>query len=510
MSDRFPLLAYGYLVLAIAMAFWDVLLAGRIANLRRTPRVFQAATAIGGLLLVPALFVSFAASSILYGRAIQPVSWIWPFTAVLFVLQAIYALTRRMVTPAFGIPILAYNVIIAIVAVSRFSVAQGTVPPEAGLALSAAQVSMLGIFFGPSALWSAAHPVVPLFSPSLPSRWRSSAAARGILALAATIITALTLVEIPNSIETIRSYKRYSGEQLQEHPEGDFDIGIKIFPDLRSAPPPLALKHDLALADTLNVPVISIVINPEAARGIALDSIARSIDDIRTDSTRLIIALGYPQNARIEFAKSESEYTKARLDDVNRIARRLRPDILLPAHEPYVAGSQALGTLEPRYWIDYLTRAAGIAHYVNRRIRVGVGASSYGARDSVLYTWAALRASPVDVVGFTLLPGFDGATSLDTHLRVAQRWMRQSPTKPKDHWVFAAGGYPIAHGERNQELAVWGVLAWATAQAAIKGLVVADAGDYDSLKGLRAPGGRLRSSVAAIVRAERGLKATAQ
>lgn len=510
MSDRQQLLAYVYLALSIAMVMWDVLLAGRIANLRRTPRIFQAATAFGGLLLIPALFVSFAASSILYGRAIQPLSWIWPFTAVLFVLQAIYALTRRMVTPAFGIPILAYNVIIAIVAVSRFSISQGGIPPEAGLALSAAQVSMLGIFFGPGALWSAAHPVVPLFSPSLPSRWRASATARVILAMVAAVLTALTLVEIPNAIETIRSYKRYTREQLQEHPEGDFAIGIKIFPDLRTPPPPLALRHDLGLADTLDVPAISIVINPEAARGVALDSIARSIDDVRTDSTRLIVALGYPENARQQFASSESDYTKNRLADVNRIARRLRPDILLPAHEPYTVGAQALGTLEPRYWIDYVTRAARIAHYVNRRIRVGVGASSYGARDSVLYTWAASRTSPVDVVGFTLLPGFDGATSLDTHLRVAQRWMRQFPVKPKDHWVFATGGYPVAHGERNQELAVWGVLAWATAQAPIKGLVVTDAGDYDALRGLRAPGGRLRPAVGAIIRAERGLKETTQ
>jgi hypothetical protein len=74
--------------------------------------------------------------------------------------------------------------------------------------------------------------------------------------------------------------------------------------------------------------------------------------------------------------------------------------------------------------------------------------------------------------------------------------------------VFAAGGYPVAHGEKNQELALWGVLAWATTQPAIKGLIVADAGDYDAIRGLRAPGGRLRSSVAAVRRAQIGLKET--
>ena len=506
MSDRQELLAIGYIAFVMAMVRWNVLMAGRIATLRRTPRICQAATAFGGLLLIPALFVGFAAASILYGRAIQPVSWIWPFTAVLFVLQAIYALTRRLVTPMLGIPILAHNVIVAIVAVSRYSISRGETPPEAGLALSAAQASMLGLFFGASALWSAAYPVVPLFSPSLPARWRTSATVRAILAVGAAVLTGLTLVELPNALEAVRSYKRYTNEQLQEHPEGDFAVGIKIFPDLRSGPPPLALRHDLALADTLNVTVISIVINPEAARGVALDSIARSIDDIRTDSTKLIVALGYPEKARERFAQSESEYTKNRLRDVDRIARRLRPDILIPAHEPYTAGTRALGVRTPEYWTDYFTRAAGIAHYVNRRIKVGLGASSYGSRDSVLYAWAASRSSPVDVVGFSLLPGFDGATSLDTHLRIAQRWMRQNPAKPKDHWVFATGGFPAVHGERNQELAVWGVMAWATAQSAIKGLVVADAGDYDAIRGLRAPGGRLRASVGAIQRAQKGLR----
>jgi hypothetical protein len=132
--------------------------------------------------------------------------------------------------------------------------------------------------------------------------------------------------------------------------------------------------------------------------------------------------------------------------------------------------------------------------------------SSYGTRDSTLYAWAAQRGSPVDVVGFSLLAGFDGARSLDTHLRVAQRWMRLYPN-PKEHWVFAAGGYPLVHGEENQVRALKDVLAWATTQVPIKGLVVYEGGDYLTVRGLRAPGGRLRPVVAAILTAEKGLRA---
>jgi hypothetical protein len=117
----------------------------------------------------------------------------------------------------------------------------------------------------------------------------------------------------------------------------------------------------------------------------------------------------------------------------------------------------------------------------------------------VIYQWAARRASPVDVIGFSLMPGFDGATSLDTHMRIAQRWLRATP-RPKPHWVFAAGGYPVAHGERSQLLALRGVLAWATSQMAVRGVVFTDAGDYDAQRGLRAPNGRFRPALAEYAR----------
>lgn len=506
--SQYQLLPALYVAAAAIMVMWDVLVAGRVSQLRRAPRTFAAISGFAGLLIVPALLIAYASASILYGRAIQPVAWVWPVTTVLFALQATYALSRRLVTPLFGVPIFVYNLLITIVAVSRFSIARGLTPPDFGLALSAAQASALGLFFGAPALWGPAYILVPLMSPSLPARWRFSRLVRAGIAVSAAALAGLILIEMPNAFETNKSYLRYAREQLQEHPDGDFEIGLKIFPDLRGPPPPLALERDIALADSLDVDAVSIVIDPEGARLAALDSIARTVDDRRADSTLIIISLGYPKDAARKFRKSPEEYTRDRIADVDRISRRLRPDILIPAVEPYGEGSRAIGAQPPEYWIDYFTRAAKIAHYVNRRIRVAVSASSYGARDSTLYFWAAARNSPVDVLGFSMMPGFDGATSLETHMRVAQRWMRAFPTRPKPHWVFSAGGYPAAHGEESQELALWGVLAWATMQTPIKGLVVTEAGDYDVLRGLLTAGGRYRSSVSAIIRAERGLRET--
>src|SRR5215210_1417527 len=119
-----------FFALTVAMIAWDILMAGRITQLRRTPRAFQRITGIAALLLVPALLVAYTGQSLLYGRAIYLVAWLWPFTTILFVLQTIYALARRLVTPLLGFPLLVYNTIIATVAVAKFMITRGESPAE--------------------------------------------------------------------------------------------------------------------------------------------------------------------------------------------------------------------------------------------------------------------------------------------------------------------------------------------------------------------------------------------
>ena len=199
-------------------------------------------------------------------------------------------------TPLLGFPLLVYNTIIATVALTKFVISRGDSPMEFALALNAAQASMLGTFFGSPALWNPIYLQVPIFAPSLPARWGFTRLARVALASAAIAMTALVVIELPGAIAGIRSYAPHENDKLQEHPDGDFKLGLKIFPDLRSGPPPLSIENDLALADTLAIDALSVVINPEAARGVALDSLAKSIDRARSDSTILIVALGYPKN----------------------------------------------------------------------------------------------------------------------------------------------------------------------------------------------------------------------
>lgn len=499
MPSTYRVLLTAYFGLGVAIVLWNIAVASRILQARRSQSLSTVATALAALLLVPALVVAVSDASMVYGRAIQPLAWLWPAVTLLFVIQAIAALSQGRVSAMLGVPILAYDVVIAIVAIARHLNALGYTPPYFSLVLSAAQCDALGVVAGSAALSRASWLLVPMFSPALPSRSRIKVGIRFGLALGVSVATALVLVELPGASEAISSYTRYQHDVLTARNGGGFQFGLKAFPDLRSAPPPVAVKNDLQLIDSLGVDGISIVVDPEAARGKALDSLVHSLDNVRDDSTVLIITLGYSRGARTELNRSPSAYIEQRLADVNRLARALRPNIMVPAYEPYGEGARALGVRTPEFWIDFIDRSAGIAHHVNPNIRVAVAAASFGARDSVVYRWAAGRGSPVDVLGFSLMPGFDGATSLDTHMRIAQRWLRATP-RPKPHWVLAAGGYPVAHGQRSQLLALRGVLAWATSQPAIRGVVVTDAGDYDAQRGLRAPDGRFRPALGELVR----------
>lgn len=497
-----------YFGLAALIVLWDIAAAGRVVQGRRGAPLSTGAMAFGALLLIPALLIAVSDASLVYGRAIQTVAWLWPVVAVLFAIQAVAVLAGGRANPLLGVPILAYDVLIALVASARYLDSIGRTPPYFTLVLSAAEANALGVVAGSAALSHAAWLLVPMFSPALPSRSRGKVAVRTILAAGVALATALILVELPAAAEAVGSYGRFQRDVISARQTGDFQFGVKIFPDVRSAPPPVAITTDLALADSLGVDAISIVVDPEGARGRPLDSLSHVLDNLRDDSTTFIVTLGYPRDARGVFRRSPDAYVRDRLADVNRIARALRPNIIVPAYEPYGEGARALGTRPAEFWIDYITRAAAVAHHVNPNIRVAVAAASFGTRDSTVYAWAASPQSPVDIIGFSMMPGFDGATSLDTHMRIAQRWLR-GYSRPKPHWVLASGGYPIAHGEQSQVLALRGVLAWATAQPAVTGMIVTDAGDYDAQRGLRAPDGRYRPAFRELNRAIRAERESA-
>ena len=502
-----PLLA-AVNAITLLVLLWDMFLAGHIAQHRDAPRPFAAVTGLIGLLVAPALIAQVVGANILTGRAVHAIAWVWPLVLVLFVVQAGYATARRLVTPFIGVPILVYDVIIAASAVIRYGESRGWGLPTVALALPAAETAVLGLLTGAAALASPFALAMPLVAPAYPARWRLSRGIRAAFAVFATAASALVLLEGVRGVRAVTSYADYDREPLRERPAADFALGLRLLPALDGPPPALALRHDLALADSTGVAVLMLEIEPAGARFAALDSLARALEGRRSDSTLLIVEMGYGPDDAEARRRDAAAYDAARLADLDRVVRRLRPDVLVPLADPYGAGARRVGRVSPREWAAYLTRASARAKRLRPRTRVAVVAGRFDAADSVLFAWAAAPGSPIDVLGFGLRPSFDGGVSLDARLHAADRWLRLAPgTKPV--WVLPASGYPGAHGERSQARALWGAIAWASARERVKGVVVADAGDYAGRTGLRAPGGRLRSAAAVITRAERGLRETA-
>ena len=112
------LLPIAHIALSAVFLLWNILLAGRITRQRALPPLIAGLTALGGLLIAPALLVLVASTSLMTGRPVTAIGWIWPVTTALIALQALYATMARLVTPLVGIPILVYDLVAATTALA--------------------------------------------------------------------------------------------------------------------------------------------------------------------------------------------------------------------------------------------------------------------------------------------------------------------------------------------------------------------------------------------------------
>ncbi|MEW5914898.1 MAG: hypothetical protein AB1762_00765 [Gemmatimonadota bacterium] len=485
-----------FFAISALVLLWNVVTAGEVARLPSVPRAFAYLSAYCGLLILPAALVSVSSGFILSGRAMYTIAWLWPLTLSLFAAQAMYAAARRLTTRRLALPLALYNALIAAAALSRSLASFDDVLLSSVLIPEAARANAMGLVFGREALGTPFALLVPILVPASPARGRLMRAARSALAVLAAAAAIVIALELPPAARSVWTYGVFDTERLQERPGGDFAFGMWILPALDEPPPPLALSYDLQLIDSLRPTVLAVEVTPDGAQSAVLDSLGRALDDLRRDSTLVLVSIGYDRGDRERYRASPTQYGRRRLRAVSRIMRSLRPDYLLPAREPYETGARMLGDIPPAWWIRHIAAAADSVHLLRPRSRVGLEATTFAPNDSALYHWAATPSSDVDVLGFAFVPSFAGALALQARMRAADRWMGRST---KEHWVFSAGETPATHGERNQARALWGTLAWATSRARVNGLLVRAAGDYDAVNGVRAPGGRLRP-VADIIR----------
>ena len=497
-------LAPAHLALTLVIIVWNVMVAGRIAQLRQASKPFAAMTGLAGLLIVPAFIIAVATTTVITGRALAAVDWIWPATITLVAIQAIVAVARRYVSPLWGYPIVFYDVVLAIGAISRLLAAHGVDLPRPLLLVMAAQIDALALATTEAAIVSPLFLHVPLVAPAFPALSRLTASVRGVMATIGLVWFGLIIAELPRADSALASYDSHAADRLHERP-GGFTIGLKVYPDIRAAVSAASVKADVETAEWVNASAVNVVLVPGAST-LAIDSVARTLDLLQRDSLIVIATIGYTGDLLPELGRVPLN-VEVRLATIRRVLARLRPDVIVPAEDPYGLGARVLGVLPVETWQNYLTRAAAIVREVRPRTRIAVAASAFDARDSTLFAWASSAESPIDVPGLSFYPSRLGARSMDAAFRAADRWMRANPPR-KPVWVLGAGGFPLAHGEASQEQAIWAALTWATSHREVRGFIVNEANDYGRALGIRAPDGHYRRAAFMVQRSIRALRET--
>lgn len=460
-----------YLLALALLLFWDVVLAGRIGQLRKAAPFFRSLTGLCGFLVVPTLLLQAASESSLTAHALTALAWFAPVVLCLFVVQSGYALFRRLVSPAIAAPIFLFNLLIATIAAVRFLQAGGLEMPTALLVPGIAQSQLLALVMGHAAIAAPFAVGVPILAPAYPPRWRISNAVRGTLALTAFAALAFVATALPAAWRSSTEWRALGNERVGERTRGTFASALRILPVLGGAPQTKALREDLVLADSLDVQAIFVRVAENGATAAALDSLGRALDSYRRDSTALLVAL--------------SGKTTDPSRTVDRAVERLKPEYLVLPAEWGLAGVE---------------RAAAEVRQLRPATKVMIELSAFDHGDSTLFAQTAFTS---DAVLFSLLPALGGAVRIEAALAAADRWIARDG-RPREHWLLAAGA-PRIDGEQAQRRLMRHAIAWSSARSTFAGVVFADAGDYDRGTGLRAADGRLRAAVGDVAAAIRAL-----
>ena len=480
---------------------WNLVLGARIAT-APGGRAIRELSGLCGLLVVPGAIIAVAGQWISLGRTVGLLTWTWPITLLLFVAQAVAVVKARRITTFVSIPLLLLNVIVATSGLARYAATVWPALRPEVMAAATTLTNVVGLAWGPDALSTPLALLLPVMVPAGPARWPGAGMLRTALATAAFGVVLLIALEYPTAVRANASFRRLADTPMRDRPRGDLALGLRLFPSLDRAPGELAIRHDLSLADSIAVEVLAVTITPAGATPAALDSLADVVAGLRADSVLLAVSLGWDRAEAAQRARNPVALADARLLAIDAIVRRLRPDVLVPAEDPMGIGTRTIGVVPLRWWTDYLTRASRRAHQLRPRTQVAVAASTWTPADSALYAWAAGSAQ-VDLLGFSFAPGFRGGGELQAQWRVAARWMS---TNNKEHWITRVRTWPYVFGERAQQLALTGTLAWASAQPRVQAVIVDGAGDYDVLSGLRRSDGKLRPAVLALASMHRALR----
>lgn len=490
LEPRLDLLPLGVAALVLA---WNVTMAGWIASRRDRDRWFGRLTGLAGLLIAPAAVLALASATDAGARTITYVTWLWPVTCVLMVLQTATATARRLVSSSVGVPLTLYNLIVAAIALADYLVMQTGSAPLLLQGVVAARDAVLGIIMGRSALASPLVILVPLLAPAYPARWRSSALVRALLVLYAAATMTLLVMEWPRGVAAVRSYTLASNAIVPRE-ASSLALGIQLLPDLSGLPTTRSVRAGRQLAERIQPDALLLVVDPDAVRTAGLDSLARVLAPYRGDGVRILVALAFDRDNAKAAARDPVGASRLRQDALERVLERLRPDVVLPMHEPLVPSARSETTTPALWWQAQFITAAAVVERVRPATRLLWVATRLDATDSARYVWASDSGSPVQDLGFAPTPSFGGLLSVEARLRAADRWAAARGATDQPHWILTVG-LPRAHGDAAQSLAIRHVLAWSSSRRWVRGVIVGDPTDASTLTGLVSANGRERDVV---------------
>lgn len=450
--------ALAYVAMLVIGAAWNVIEGSRAAQSLKLSRLHRTLAALVAFLTVPALLVWVAAHVEETARAVHIIHPLLAMVALLALLLAMTAAVTRRTHWLVALPVAAWNAVVLCTASVTIAGARTALPWELQ-AVTVAHASALAHWLGPITLVGAWLAPMPLVIGAASDAGAMRRAAHYVLAVCAAAVVTVVALAYPPALEATASYAPFGATRLESPSASPFVTALSILPEVRAVPSATALRADLELADTLGVGALFVRVAKGGGTAAALDSLQRALEPARRDSTLLMVSIAPAER------------------DVEAVMRRLRPDYLVLRDVRTVADAR---------------EAATLAHRLRPATHVALLVRGDNSSDAAMVTDAG--GFGIDAVLLSLTPSVRGARSDADGLAALDGWMARA-TLPREYWVLAEGA-PLTFGESAQRRLLHHVLAWAAARAGVRGVVVAQAGDYDRVTGLRAANGRWRPAVA--------------
>ncbi|MBI5601093.1 MAG: hypothetical protein HY944_05965 [Gemmatimonadetes bacterium] len=473
---------------ALALIAWNFGHGARLAAHPSVGRPLRVLSGLGAFLFLPAILIAFLAPSAPGARVLGPLVWLWPLVTLGVVVQAAWALHRGSASLLITTPITVFDALVAWVAASRWVDGMGGALPEWTHAPGMAVSTLAAAVFGTSVFpWGAAL-LMPVLAPATPARSRASRTARALMAIGCTTALAMTVLALPGANSALIETRALLPAPVEVPARGEFAIGVRLFGTLTGPPSASTARHELALADSLGVTALHLVLAAGGASASALDSVARSIES-RRDSLLLIVTL--PLSGSRAVADDAQRQRHAAL--IERAVRRLRPDVLVPAER--VTTGFGAPTIEE--WKRFYESAATTARRADRRVSVALATDASTAVDSALTDWVMQGGSPVRAVALSVQDRGAEPARLVRALNALARWASLARVVP-DAWILGVPTAPAVTGEVVQQRLVGYTLAWGAAHPWVRGVIAGDAADVTAPMGLRTAAGRARRALAEV------------